>query len=206
MAFAWGALEKLKSPGGGGSRGFWGKREEGRWMKTREKQFLSGCFIQTGHFLQNSGKNANEAPSSDGCQGTKEDERGDLGPVGGSSRMAGERPGSFASLSSASQEEGKQGRPQDQEGAGGAGRGSIAKVSVAAVDPDPWQLLLLAVTGGGTSTGQKDPQHRCQGQRRTKRKLRAAATLGTCADSLPGTLALGLHGQLLRSPPLDWNR
>lgn len=82
------------------------------------------------------------------------------------------------SPSSASKEEDKQDCPQDQEvagRAGGASRGSIAKVSVAAVDLDPWQLLLLAVTGGGASAGQKDPQHRCQGQRRTRRKLRAAA-------------------------------
>lgn len=124
-------------------------------------------------------------------------------------------PGSLASPSSASEDEGKQDRPQDQEvadGAGGASRGSIAEVSVAAVDPYPWQLLLLAVTGGGASAGQKDPQHRCQGQRRRRRKLRAAATLVTCrphascADSLSGTLALGLHGQQPRRPPPAGNR
>lgn len=36
--------------------------------------------------------------------------------------------------------------------------GAVAQVRVAAVDADPGQLLLLAVPGCGTATGQDDPQ------------------------------------------------
>lgn len=35
---------------------------------------------------------------------------------------------------------------------------AIAEIGVTAVDADPRQLLLLAVTGGGTAAGQQDAQ------------------------------------------------
>lgn len=45
------------------------------------------------------------------------------------------------------------------------GGGAVAQVRVAAVDAHPGQLLLLAMSGCGTTAGQDDAQGRCEEQR-----------------------------------------
>lgn len=50
------------------------------------------------------------------------------------------------------------------EAGGRLGR-AIAEIGVTAVDADPRQLLLLAVTGGGTAAGQQDAQDHCKASR-----------------------------------------
>lgn len=65
-------------------------------------------------------------------------------------------------------EQGCQEAGKQQAGAGEArGRpgGAVAEIGVAAVDADPRQLLLLAVTGGGTATGQQAAQDHCKASR-----------------------------------------
>lgn len=66
---------------------------------------------------------------------------------------------------------------------GGSG-GAVAEVSVAAVDADPRQLLLLAVTGGGTAAGQQDAQDHCKASTgRDVRDRGVTARMG--GDALP---------------------
>lgn len=91
----------------------------------------------------------------------------------------------------AGQQEVAGGRP------GGSG-GAVAQVGVTAVDADPRQLLLLAVTGGGTAAGQQDAQDHCKA--RTGHQGRGQGG----GDAVP---AWGLQGwvlggeQRLQQPP-----
>lgn len=52
-----------------------------------------------------------------------------------------------------------------QQAAAGEPGGAVAEIGVAAVDADPRQLLLLAVTGGGTAAGQQAAQDHCKASR-----------------------------------------
>lgn len=72
-------------------------------------------------------------------------------PLGGSGEEQGSKEGGQEDAATGEAE----GRP------GGSG-GTVAEVCVAAVDADPRQLLLLAVTGGGTAAGQQDAQDHCK--------------------------------------------
>lgn len=87
------------------------------------------------------------------------------------------------------EEQGSKEAGQQETAAGeGGGRlgGPVAEVCVAAVDADPRQLLLLAVTGGGTAAGQQDAQDHCKAS--TGWDLRDRGTAVTArleGDALP---------------------
>lgn len=93
-------------------------------------------------------------------------------------------------LGGSGEEQGSEDAGQQEAGASEAGGrpggtgGAVAEVCVAAVDADPRQLLLLAVTGGGTAAGQQDAQDHCKAS--TGQDVRDRGVMaGVEGDALP---------------------
>lgn len=75
--------------------------------------------------------------------------------------------------------------------------GAVAQVRVAAVDAHPGQLLLLAVSGCGTTAGQDDAQGRCverRGDRQTDRQAVSQSVKQTVRQRKSDELLCGSAG------------